>query len=501
MLKRIYQSYIYRNKGIIMIKKILFILLGLVLSIFNIGSNVLLVNAVVYNSDKILLYTLLSLLFNFLFSVCYTDIFVVKTYENIFIKSLTKFMHSNSFNEISKGEYLQKIMDYPQNFMFIYSTILELISSIITLSIIYFLLPKNIKIIVLSLLPVILITILIFLYFRKNEEKLFDEQNDKNQEASDFFLNYINGLDNLRGIGKENFICEQVFEKKQDATQANLHFSFNQHIQRSIFSYSSFIPIIILLLINYIYPEFFSDCNIIGCIIAVRLILSLLYGFISEIIETKLYLLYKNDFKKWINSLKESHLPIRSCHNILLKINPSFNIFMDDFEINEGDFIQLHGPSGSGKSCFIDFLMGLRDSSNGISHFSDEKISYVGQKSYIFQGTFRDNMLKKLTNEDYELIKKIWFDNNLSEDFLKIEKMDTIKNKISSGQEILVTYCRALVNNTNYLILDEFDKNLSDDIVAYLLEFSKKNFKKIIVVSHENSNIKFANKHINMGDN
>lgn len=477
-------------------KNILFTIFGLILSAIYISTNIFLINAVVYNSNKVLFYTFATLIFNFIFSVCYTNLFVIKTYEKIFIKATTNFMNSNSFNSVSKGEYLQKLVDYPQNFMFLYGTALELSANLITLIITMILLPKNIIMIILYSTPLIILTILVFLIFRKDEESLFKKRTVTNQFVSNSFLNYINGLDNLRGIGKEQYICDQLYKNKIDATKANMSFSLNQHIQKSIFEYTSFIPVIALLLINYIFPNFLKDYNIIGCIIAVKLILSFFYNFISEIIELKLYLMYKIDFEKWQKKLSITEKPVVICDNITISLNENLNLFMKHFKINDGDFIQLHGDSGSGKSCFIEFLMGLRNSVTGVSSYTNEDIAYVGQKSYVFYGSFWENMLKDCSEEEMNNIKDIWNHLNLSRDFENITAMNNIQKNISSGQEILVSFSRALVSNAHYIFLDEIDKNISDDIADHLFEICKNKFNKVIAVSHETPEINFATKHV-----
>lgn len=210
-------------------------------------------------------------------------------------------------------------------------------------------------------LPTLVITIFVFITIRKQEEQLFSEQTINNQESSNDFLNFINGMDNFRGVGKEEFIFNKVLEKKKNATNANMKFLFNQNMQQNIFSYTSFIPIIFLLILNNLIPNRLEKFNILGCIITIKILLSLFYNFISNLIEIKLYFMYKKNHKKWIGSLKPMHKPIISLKKSSIFVNLNTIIKVSDFSIKNGDFIQISGDSGSGKSCFLDYLIGFRN--------------------------------------------------------------------------------------------------------------------------------------------
>lgn len=100
------------------------------------------------------------------------------------------------------------------------------------------------------------------------------------------------------------------------------------------------------------------------------------------------------------------------------------------------------------------------------------------------------------TKQNYEAVLKLWKIIGLEDDFFKIQKMNDIKNNISSGQEIMILFSRAILNNPDILILDEIDKNISSNITKKILHISKNSCDKLIIVSHINSNLSFINKKV-----
>jgi ABC-type multidrug transport system fused ATPase/permease subunit len=182
---------------------------------------------------------------------------------------------------------------------------------------------------------------------------------------------------------------------------------------------------------------------------------------------------------------------------ILKKIN--LNIF-------EGDRIAITGKSGSGKTTLLNALMGIIPIDiNGEKGFfkSDAKVGYLPQETNLFSGTVLENihMGRELSDKKYNFIKDTTV--SLFPEF-KIKTVDTLLNRLiddvstglSVGQKQRVGLLRAIYDNPEILILDEFtsalDKKNEEIIINYIDNF--KVYKSLIVVGHNSASIKICKK-------
>lgn len=449
------------------------------------------------NSKMILIFTLLSLLSDFIFSVVTVNIITGMSYSKIVKKNLYNFFHSSSFHVVSKGEFLQNAIDFPQNFMFIYSTLVETIALILIAIIAYIIFPKDVKLYIALIIPFVFIILSIFAFIRKNESHLFLKSTESNRNLSTDFLDFINGMTDLQGINAEDYIKEKIIRDKKVSSTADSKFSFNQYLQKNIFSYSAFLPIYGLLICHFLFPEELADTDILKNTIVISNYYSLIYRTIINLIELKLYNMYKKKIDTWNNSLIPLHQPVKECEHAEIAINAQTSIFVRKFSINKNDFIQLHGKSGKGKTCYIEYILGLRNAKNeNIIALYNERISYVGQKSFIFEDSFWNNLLAERNEENKKLVQSIWDSLGLQQERLHLENEQNIKPKLSSGQEIIVFFTRAILNKPKLIVLDEFDKNLSADISHKLIMMAKDYCESIIFVSHEQENFMLRNKDI-----
>ena len=242
-----------------------------------------------------------------------------------------------------------------------------------------------------------------------------------------------------------------------------------------------------------------------------------------------LYEIYKLlDFGKYqrktFQKIQNNNLYKIVLQNVQYKI-PKFNFFKDDLIEDDRDFdFNLNiknlsfysgmsylflSKSGSGKSIFLDLLVGLRTINNGKILYLDEnnklinkpKIRYVYQKEQIIGrniisyllgrnisnkmevSTIEINKLEDLRKKlginfftDFRISDKQYFNNLLSNDM-----------QYSGGQKQRIILWSALMEKSDLLILDEalgaLDKESSLKIVKYIKEIYKK--KILLIVSHD----------------
>ena len=189
------------------------------------------------------------------------------------------------------------------------------------------------------------------------------------------------------------------------------------------------------------------------------------------------------------------------------------NLILDkvNLTIKKGSKIGIIGESGSGKSTFIDILMGLLtnykgeiliDGKNVRSSFSgwQKNIGCVPQDVFILDDTLKKNIAFGLDEETInndkiyqtlELAGLKGFVDNLP---LKIETIIGEKgDRISGGQKQRVGIARALYLDPDILILDEptsaLDETTEEKIVKEIFEKNKS--KTVIFVSHNQNNLNY----------
>jgi len=174
---------------------------------------------------------------------------------------------------------------------------------------------------------------------------------------------------------------------------------------------------------------------------------------------------------------------------ILLKFN---------FIIEKGNRYLIQGPSGCGKTTTVNLLLRYYNADSGEIEVDGESISNVGstydlmtvvrQEAVLFNDTLRNNLTMYQDVPDGNLIKILErlglgkFANKEALDSIVVES----GTNLSGGEKKRVCLARALLRDTDILILDEPLANL-DDETAELIEdllLSIKN-KTMLVVSHQ----------------
>ena len=171
------------------------------------------------------------------------------------------------------------------------------------------------------------------------------------------------------------------------------------------------------------------------------------------------------------------------------------------FTIPKGKFVGIVGPSGAGKTTFVDILLGLLPPKSGtitvdgndiyknISGWLDN-IAYVPQSIYLIDGSIKDNIAFGIAPEDVD-------DSRIQEVLKMAELYDFVQTlpekentnagdrgaKLSGGQKQRIGIARALYHKPNVLILDEATSALDNETEKQITDTILKLKGKITIIA------------------
>ena len=183
-----------------------------------------------------------------------------------------------------------------------------------------------------------------------------------------------------------------------------------------------------------------------------------------------------------------------------------------NFKIKKNEAIGIIGPSGTGKTTFINLLMGLIKPQNGSILVNDQPlkdqinswqniIGYVSQNTFILDDSILLNIKLNSLSYDKKKIEKIINDVKLDGLLKKLDegfqsKVGESGSNISGGQMQRIAIARALYKESQILIFDEptsaLDEKLEKEISKLIQDLKTKH--TIIVISHRPEILKFCDR-------
>ena len=389
--------------------------------------------------------------------------------------------------------------------------------------------------ITLTIISILLIFGFLFLYFTKKINLSLGK--DVHESSQSRVKNLIEGLGGIKEIlvfNKVNSFINQFKKSNLKLTSAKKNNSIIGSLPRYIIEIVLVIILVItLLVISLLKDPIVNNLTLIGFFSAtfIRLTPSA-YRIISSLQRVKftqkiLNSLYKNliYFDK-ININNNNHQNIIKKDLIEIKntikiknLNFSYDSKRDLFnnlnlEIKIGETVGIFGDSGSGKSSFINLLIGLlkpdsgkilvndKDIHSNISHWR-KNIGYVPQSIFLIDDTFKKNITFEIENDSENLTKL----NDCLKQAELTKFINTLQNgldtivgergsRISGGQLQRVGIARALYNDPKILIFDEstsaLDKDTELEIIKNIYKF--KNKKTLIIITHKRDLLKECDK-------
>jgi ABC-type bacteriocin/lantibiotic exporter with double-glycine peptidase domain len=202
--------------------------------------------------------------------------------------------------------------------------------------------------------------------------------------------------------------------------------------------------------------------------------------------------------------------------NVSFKYHSSKDWILEglDLSIKSGESVGIIGPSGAGKTTFLDVLLGLLEPQEGKITFNQEpfeesigqwrsQVAYLPQEIFLTDSSLKSNVALGLPLEKIDEEKVLKSLSQAKLDVLVSELPDGIETllgengiRLSGGQRQRVALARSFYYQRNVLILDEATSSLDNETEREIVEEIKdfKAEKTLIVIAHRYSTIEHCDR-------
>lgn len=369
------------------------------------------------------------------------------------------------------------------------------------------------------IVPLVLITL--FFILRKSSKNYVAIQKDLD-EISNRTSDTIDGARVIRAFVSQKYendrfnISNNEYEKESLRVQRN-----NALINPIVFEITSLVTIIIIFLMTSVLfgNDEIQKTITVSSLIAAMAYLAQIFFATIQLSSVLLDLAKAKVARERINEIFEIDYAIKNDEKIVKEIKSGEELirfenvyfsFEDNndhsvldnisFSLNKGDSLGIIGGTGSGKSTIISLIERFLDPTKGDVYYKNinlkkydlealrKDIGLVNQKSFLFNGTIKSNLLmgnKTASEEDIDNALKA------AEAYDFVYRMERCLNSeikegglnVSGGQRQRLCIARALIKNPELLILDDstsaLDLLTEKRIRDYLS--SQKDMSKIIV--------------------
>lgn len=374
----------------------------------------------------------------------------------------------------------------------------------------------------LTIIPLVLYGIIVY-SFKSSIEKVNRETMEKNSKLTSYLIESLNGIETIKAFNSErevNLETEKRFIKLIKAIFKNerinnIQVTFKRLVE-SIFAIivlwigstqvlNGSISFGELLTFNALLAYFLDPIeNIINLQPTVQTAL-VAAERLSEILDLELEKSEQEDKKIKPQSLKGNiefkNVDFRyGTRNLILK-----NINMT---IKKGERIALVGESGSGKTTLAKLLLNFYQCENGeilVNSYNlldinvealRDKIAYISQETFLFNGTILENLMlgnPYLTYEEViEACEKAQIHDFINSLPLRYNTLvEENGSNFSGGQKQRLSIARAILRKPEILIMDEATSNL-DSITEKAIERTIHDFSEgmtTIIIAHRLSTI------------
>lgn len=181
-----------------------------------------------------------------------------------------------------------------------------------------------------------------------------------------------------------------------------------------------------------------------------------------------------------------------------------------NIEINSGDFVIITGESGCGKTTLLNCLMLLENYNEGDIIYNGKSYSKMSnrEKIKVLKGDFGIVFQDFGLIEDYtvyqnlKFVKRGW--TTVKETLQKFKLSIDLHTKVavlSGGEKQRLALARIALKQSKVIFCDEPTGNLDGDNSIVVMDYLKQMNEEgvtIVMVTHDHSLLKYANKHIKL---
>ena len=497
-----------------------------------------------YDEKEIILYLTIFLITIFFFKTIFSilirwliSLFAYKQYAILQVKLMNAYQNMGYQDYIlrSSSEYIRNIRELGGECLnSIDSTLRVLSELIIFAAIIIFLGLVNFKILFFLIFAILPIFIVYEKLFKPINVKLGHLKADALKQMYKNIDTGIRGLKEMRILERQKFFLDKIDYYAQKIYKAEKISILINDSPRYIFEFFIItLSLIVFLILSKQSLDFSSFLPALGVFMlaALRLLPSLAsitsnlnrigYGryAVEKVSEDLEKFSIKKTYKR--NSLERIDDKLTNFENLKMK-NISFKYKNSDievfnninFDLEKNDCIGIIGESGSGKTTFVDMMLGLLQPTNGKMYLNDQyiekfssnlinKIAYLPQEPIILDEKIKKNISLEI-NENLININKInqallrsnfkKVLNNLPQGFETVIGDGGIR--LSGGQNKRLALARAFYHGKNIIIMDEATSSLDLETENYIADQIKELKGKItiIIISHQLNILKYCNK-------
>ncbi|AMR32655.1 phosphonate ABC transporter ATP-binding protein [Mucilaginibacter sp. PAMC 26640] len=201
--------------------------------------------------------------------------------------------------------------------------------------------------------------------------------------------------------------------------------------------------------------------------------------------------------------------------------NKNYVINDISLDVDQGEFVSIMGPSGSGKSSLLNIIGMLDEPSTGFHYFVEQPVHQLKEKQrsslykqyigFVFQAyhlidelTVYENIETPLIYQDVKGSERKAMVADMLDRFNIVGKKDLFPAQLSGGQQQLVGIARALIAKPKLLLADEPTGNLNskqgEEIMELFSKINKEDGVTIIQVTHSEKNAEYGSRIINLLD-
>jgi ABC-type multidrug transport system fused ATPase/permease subunit len=484
------------------------------------------------------------LIFGFLFLVIF---YLVKFFFTVYLNKLqSKFIYDVSKNLSSKLYRGYIYMDYDKflehntsNLIHIiigevamFATVCQSIMILLTelsiiigvAAILIYIEPKG------SLIVIAFMSSMAYIFYRVTKKRLIksgDERQYFDQQLNKNLLQSLHGIKDVKIYNRQNYFVDIFNDYLNKRTKVNTYYNTLQQFPRPYLELLSILGITILVSIMS-----FQNKSLVIIISTVAVFITAAFRMIpslNRIMSSTQNIKYANSVVNALyNELKNLNYHIKNTDlqinqtldfkkititNISFQYinNKNFGLKDISITIEKGELIGIIGESGSGKSTFVDILMGLliiqkgeiliNNKNNLYDNLSlwRSNIGYVPQNIYLIDESIKRNIAFGIPDSEIcpekllNALKLSQLDGFISNLHNGVETMVGDRGvKLSGGQRQRIGIARALYNNPTILILDEatsaLDINTENEVMESIN--SLRGQLTMIIIAHRLTTVK-----------